>query len=142
MPASIGITGSRNGLTAAQREQVRKYLANHAHRIVQIHHGDCVGADAELHQIARDLIPGVRIIVHPPSNHHHRAYMSGDETRPEKKYADRNMSIVNSSHILLAFPAGEEVPRGSGTWLTVRFARAKGKPHIIFRPDGAVEFVR
>jgi predicted Rossmann fold nucleotide-binding protein DprA/Smf involved in DNA uptake len=38
----------------------------------------------------------------------------------------RNRAIVNSSGLLIAAPAGEEILR-SGTWSTVRYARSKDK---------------
>lgn len=59
-----------------------------------------------------------------------------------RNYAQRNADIVRDVDILLAFPQGEEVGRGSGTWLTVRIAREKKRPHIIVMPDGHVTVVR
>ena len=60
--AAIGFTGTRYGMTVAQRRTLRSLLANGAGR--EFHHGDCVGADAEAHDIAVAL--GIEPVIHPP----------------------------------------------------------------------------
>lgn len=116
-------------------------MSKNAHKIAELHHGDCVGADANIHDLARELMPGAKLRIHPPSNNQHRAYKAGDDCYPEKKYADRNLDIVRCSDIIVAFPPCVEVQRGSGTWLTVRIARREKTPHIIVMPDGDVRVV-
>jgi hypothetical protein len=128
---SVGMTGSRNGLTAEQRQAAADWLLT-----IQpewLHHGDCIGADAELDGIAREL--DIQTCVHPPERSDRRAYCEGDVILEPLPYLMRNQGIVAESDILLAFPDGPEKLR-SGTWSTVKYAREKGIQIIIVMPDG------
>ena len=62
----IGITGTEKGMTLAQYNSaydlIRKLSSDHN----ILHHGDCLGADAEFHVIAEEF--GFRIHIHPPLN--------------------------------------------------------------------------
>lgn len=128
----VGFTGTRRGLTLLQLRglrQVLEYLRGRA-----FHHGDCVGADAEAHAIARSL--GYVIVAHPPALQTHRANMLADRMLPSRTYLRRNRDIVDACEILIAAPAGtKEVPH-SGTWATVRYARLRGIPIIFLYPKG------
>jgi len=57
----IGFTGTQRGMTDAQKNTLRKMVPNDA----ELHHGDCVGTDAEAHDIFRFY--GLRCVGHPPS---------------------------------------------------------------------------
>ena len=114
---SVGMTGSRNGLTAEQRQAAADWLLT-----IQpewLHHGDCIGADAELDGIAREL--DIQTCVHPPERSDRRAYCEGDVILQPLPYLMRNQGIVAESDILLAFPDGPEKLR-SGTSSTVKYA--------------------
>lgn len=127
----LGFTGTREGMTPAQIIAVDGLTMYDFHTV---HHGDCVGADAMMHAIAR--ANGQWIVGHPPSDPKLRAYCTFDEMWPEKAYYTRNRDIVNSSGVLLATPKEmEEQPKG-GTWYTVGYARTKKKPIIIVWPNG------
>ena len=131
---SIGFTGTRKGMTLKQRERVKEIL--NAHRPTAVHHGDCLGADAEFHHIVEtDHCPDTIIIVHPPLNDKDRAWCAGDQVLEEKEYLDRNKDIVDAADLVIATPA-QRTPqaRGSGTWHTVRYARRKGTPLITVYP--------
>lgn len=120
----VGFTGSRTEPTEAQLDWLASRLS--ALGATELHHGDCVGADAAAHTVAQVL--GLRIVVHPPVNPRLRAYVEGaDETRSEFPYLDRNKNIVNETAHLLALPARPEELR-SGTWSTIRYARWVGRP--------------
>lgn len=55
-------------------------------------------------------------------------------------YRERNQCMVNSSHVLLAFPETPKEILRSGTWMTIRMAR-KAKIPIYFHPlDGSEGF--
>lgn len=130
----IGFTGSQNGLTRSQRNSlydVFKLLSIRGG--VELHHGDCVGADAAAHNIAEIL--QFRIVGHPPTNSSKRAFCEFDEVHPRADYLVRNQHIVGATSILVACPSGPEVLR-SGTWATVRVARKLGRRIIIIPPDG------
>jgi hypothetical protein len=50
----IGFTGTRHGMTPAQRHAVSQLIAElAAGAAFTAHHGDCVGADAEFHDLCR-----------------------------------------------------------------------------------------
>lgn len=124
----VGFTGSRVGMSVKQTIALRAVLSS----TDEFHHGDCLGADAEAHRIAREA--GVRaIVVHPPSDPKARAFCAGDVQRAPVPYLIRNRSIVNETEFLIAAPRGPEVLR-SGTWATVRYARKVGKEvHVLKR---------
>jgi hypothetical protein len=127
---SLGFTGTRRGLTATQRRVVEEVLLSWLPP--EIHHGDFVGADAEFHEMVRELIPDARIIIHPPQNPRSRAFCKGDEYQPERPHLVRSKDIVSASHLLLAAP-GESTE--SATWSTIRQARQASIWMRIVLPD-------
>ncbi len=130
---NIGITGTRYGTTHEQlQEGVLIILREEPD---EVHHGDCVGADAEVHHaVGYDQW----IVKHPPIDSKHRAWCEGGLCRDPLPYHVRNHNIVDETDLLLAFPDGPERLR-SGTWSTVRYAEATGKPVTIIYPDGRIE---
>ena len=129
----IGFTGTREGMTENQKKALEKLLIEFLGKgASEFHHGDCVGADKEAHEIASAL--GYKVVVHPPRRAILRAFCAGDVILPERDYLQRNRDVVDSTDILIAAPkSGTEVLR-SGTWSTVRYARRKGKQIIILEP--------
>lgn len=112
---------------------------------VEFHHGDCVGADAQAHQLVRSLYAdpeeGWFVVTHPPTDPKARAWCGvveydgpGDQLFP-KPYLERNHAIVDATDCLIACPDGPERER-SGTWATVRYARRRGKRVVVIMPDG------
>jgi hypothetical protein len=129
----LGITGTRQGLTPAQAKSVREFLLefpSHSH----LHHGDCVGADAQVAALARAL--AWRIISHPPSSSALRAHYPSDEVRPCKSYLARNRDIVTESQVLLVIPKENTWHSQGGTWYTHDYAVKVGVPGVIFWPSG------
>lgn len=124
----IGFTGTQRGLSPGQATFLRSTLLEH--NPTEFHHGDCVGADAEAHEIVRELLPQCKIIIHPPTVPHKQAFCHGDETRVNKPYLQRNRCIVDSVDLLIAAPWTNEEQLRSGTWATIRYAR-KVKRYII-----------
>lgn len=100
----------------------------------ELHHGDCVGADSQMHDIAR--MNGWFIVVHPPDNPKLRAFREGDAIWRPLPYLARNSEIVHVADVMLATPAQHEEQRRSGTWSTIRYARKIGTPLVIIWPDG------
>jgi len=148
----IGFTGTRAGMEESQRSMVREILE--AYEDVELHHGDCVGADSEIHTVAMYRhIP--RIVVHPPTYRKYRAFrgtgMGTHESatrgvefknttvtvlKPDG-YRERNQAIVDACDILVAAPnCREEENQRSGTWMTVRMARKQGKTVLVVMPEG------
>lgn len=134
----IGFTGTRYGMTIDQRRTVCELLTRDG--ITEVHHGDCVGADADFHQLAN----GWRhhIVIHPPTDEKLRAFCDGTDVvhHVAKPYLDRNRDIVDACDQLIATPKedGEPFGKGGGTWYTIRYAREIGKRVAIVYPDGEV----
>lgn len=136
---AIGFTGTRHGLTAAQRSEVMFFVALlTGFGDAEAHHGDCVGGDAEFHDIARRA--GARIVVHPGPDDAQawRAGCVGDERRAPLSFMQRNRNIVLASTVMIAAPYEEtQQPRG-GTWRTVEMARSAKRPLALVLPSGVV----
>jgi hypothetical protein len=145
--AIAGFTGTREGLSAFQRENLFNFLT--ASRPYGLHHGDCVGADEEAHGIASML--SIPVVVHPPSSKKFRAFCGkkkGMLPQPLvswhhcKPYLERNRNIVDSATYLIACPKENQRPQamGGGTWYTVDYAlKQVVSPVYLFYPDGRVD---
>lgn len=131
---TIGITGSRRGLTEDQREELWSRLhALYSIGARTLHHGDCVGVDEETSAIAEVL--GYQLVSHPPENEKLRAYVESQSIWTPKGYLERDQDIVDCSDFLIGCPDGP--PRkGSGTWYTLNYADQTGTRYLVIRPDG------
>ena len=130
---TVGFTGTQIGMRPRQLKAVRQLLYN----VTVIHLGDCVGADAEAYHAAQRL--GVKTIGHPPIDPSRRANLAYDEEREPFTYLKRNADIVNEGvDGLIATPSGWAEELRSGTWMTIRYARKRGRKIWIVRPDGSV----
>ena len=125
----IGFTGTQDGMSQHQKEQF--VLIMQELLPIEFHHGDCIGADAEAHDIVREFFPDVKITIHPPLNKNKRAFRVGDVQKDLLSYLDRNKMIVDETNLLIATPKGNKEVLRSGTWSTVRYARKKEKFLII-----------
>lgn len=133
----IGFTGTGDGMTERQRMRLDRLLTTYREDLdaeLRFHHGDCIGADAEAHDLATGH--GFETHVHPPSIDKARAFKLGDVMYPLKPYLKRNDDIVAACNVLIATPGSYHELTRSGTWYTIRKARAMSKPHIIIYPDG------
>ena len=138
----VGFTGTRDGMTDEQRRAFIRWVKTAG--VTEFHYGVCIGADEDAWDVmvsGPDLgFTRPRTVAHPPSNlvlASQSTMMFDDEIRPTVPYAVRNQNIVDASELLLATPKQEEELR-SGTWLTIRYARKKKKPIVIFWPDGTI----
>lgn len=132
-------------MTGKEKRRVIKHLL---HQMSHGHHGDCVGADYEFHNVAEygfgmgaSAAP-TSIVIHPPINEQFRAFCIGTDRREAKPYLNRNRDIVDECDVLIAAPKQTVKPaslRGQGTWLTVEYAHKQGKPVYIVFPDGSVK---
>lgn len=126
----VGFTATRRALRDEEREWVEELLRLYYRPRAQFHHGDCVGGDAYGFEVARNL--GYRTVAHPPNDNRYRAHTTSDVVMPPLDYLERNRQIVLHCGILVAVPAQpEHSGRGSGTWMTVRYARDRVKGRIV-----------
>jgi hypothetical protein len=131
----VGFTGTQQGMTDAQKEQVLRILAEY--HVDEFHHGDCIGADEEFHNIVAETFGNENIIIHPPSAQQKRAFCKGGKWRKPKAYLDRNFDIVDETDILIATPKEDHEVLRSGTWATIRYGRKDSGYHVYcIYPDG------
>lgn len=137
----IGFTGTQMGLTPAQAASLERYLIEFVFVLStrhEYHHGDCIGADAEFHDMVADGFD--KVIIHPPTNKSKRAFCVGEtvEWREPRKYLKRNADIANECDLLIACPRTMNEEIKSGTWHTIRTMRKLGKKVVIIWPDGSL----
>jgi hypothetical protein len=134
----IGFTGTRNGMTNAQKVTVTQLLQELDAALVG--HGDCVGADHEFDEIARFL--EIRRVIFPSNIESMRAHCelrgATQITEPMKPLV-RNGWIVGASVALIATPKEYQEELRSGTWSTIRRARAAKLTLYLVKPDGKTE---
>jgi hypothetical protein len=139
----VGFTGTRQGMTPAQKRVVKDLLGELSP--VRVVHGDCVGADADFHAIATEL--GIPIYLRPGHNVRGesptRAYCEGaDYAYLSRNYLQRDEDIVKDADkgdgVLIACPSGMNEVLRSGTWATIRRARKRHVPQYIVGPDGVL----
>ena len=131
MTINVGFTGTREGMSQKQLQTLWAQIADIKAKKEPIvfHHGGCRGADLEAAKMFSNVtnriwcLPG-------DSNQHLEAQKRGEITLAVKPYLERNKNIVTLCDFLIAAPLGPEIAR-SGTWMTVRYARAMGKPYLI-----------
>lgn len=127
---AVGFTGTQFGLTVPQSLVLADLLTVWE----ELHHGDCLGADAEAAELAK--AGGLWVVAHPPTNPAKRAFAHYDEQRGALPYLVRNQAIVDETRMLIACPTGVTEARRSGTWATVRYARSRGRTVIVIWPEG------
>lgn len=143
----IGFTGTQSGMTSEQLQALRGVWASlhrAGHTATELHHGDCVGADAQAHALWSLGAPERPVVIHPPDVSFKRAWCSSARTtvlRPAP-YLTRNRAIVDATWVLCAAPRELDEALSSGTWSTVRYARRIERAVAIVRPDGKVEWER
>lgn len=123
----IGFTGTQAGMSQKQLETLRELFSTT--NVEEFHHGDCIGSDADAHDIAAAM--SIRIFMHPPKQEKKRAWKVGDYIYTPKEYLERNHDIVNAVDYLIAAPKRNTEELRSGTWATIRYARKVGVSYKI-----------
>jgi hypothetical protein len=139
----VGVTATRNIVTGAQFHAMTIALVLLRQMgAVELHHGDCQNGDVDTARQARAL--GYHIVGHPGhgrGGRSDRAYSGGfvsDVTFPAKPYLVRDRDIVEAVEVLIGLsPTPREISR-SGTWATIRMARARALPRVVIGPSGEV----
>lgn len=143
---SIGFTGTRRGMSRDQKRAVTALLRRLSPD--EAHHGICIGADEDFHNVVRSLFgEDVTIIGHPGVNNRREsptratlAERDCDFVLPEKFYLVRDDDIADSGvDGLIACPYSALEERRSGTWATVRKARKRGRKVYLVMPSGDID---
>ena len=132
MPFIDGFTGTREGLTLAQKKKLRTCFSLSSALRNEFHFGDCVGADQESFEICKEkddhfseVHPKMKYwvsIAHPPINNKYRAYCQADIILTPKEYHVRNRDIVKATkHVLTVCPKSKKEVLRSGTWVYISF---------------------
>ena len=131
----LGFTGTRDGLTVEQARTIDGLLEDWSP--ARLVHGGAPGADVETHSLARALRIPVDVYPAPDGPVPLTVVLDDDVTlHPPAPPLDRNRTIVAVSDRLLAAPRRPVEELRSGTWATIRYARRRGIPIVIVRPDG------
>jgi hypothetical protein len=140
----ISFTGTRQGMTLIQKQQffsiVFDVVKVHEDGEIWFHHGDCVGADKDAHDLISRLFPSIKIHLHPPVNERLRAFCRAHVSSPPKSYSERNKDIAHVGDLLIATPVGYQEEIRSGTWSTVRKALSLGRKICIIYLDGKLKW--
>lgn len=128
----IGVTGTRSGMNETQFAEVQTYLSQFDPATTELHHGDCVGVDAEVAVLAKSF--GMRVVCHPPEKDDLRAFVESDESKTPLSYFARNRNIVDETDQLLVVPYQDKHQPNGGTWYTHDYAKKKGKNTIVVFP--------
>lgn len=138
----LGFTGTSEGMSKKQKAMLAGWMGIQllSDEITEAHHGCCVGADAEFHELC--MYFDIPIFLHPPKVKADHPLVAWDlwSTVPDKniilsdsKHLERNRRIVDTCDFLCAAPpTDEERPRG-GTWYTIRYARDSAVEHRILK---------
>lgn len=125
----VSFTGTRHGVTPRQYTQLLRWLDRLG--ATAIRHGNCIGADATADTLAVDF--GLWTYVHPSDQPLTYALSLATLRRrvrttvyPEAPPLTRNRDIVTGGDgVLIAVTRRDVEEQRSGTWATIRFARAR-----------------
>lgn len=129
----IGFTGTREGMSLAQRQAFVSTIKAIYPSPSQFHHGDCVGADKEAHDLIRALLAKCYIVIHPGNTPWLAAGCLADVRMHSTDNISRNHDIVDAVDLMLAAPHTDEEQRRSGTWATIRYAKRLHKKLVILK---------
>ena len=138
----VAFTGTRQGMTEEQAKTVGVWLMNHETEISQLHHGACIGADVDFHNICIDMEMIRLVHVHPSDNKNTNQLRQLKQIEnvamiwPIETPLARDWTMVQHCDILLATPLQDDEVVRSGTWTTVRYARKLRKKVRLIRRSG------
>lgn len=131
----VGFTGTQLGMVPIQVRILTEFLEEIAGDMSEFHHGDCVGADRQAHDIVRRVAPRCLIHGHPPLDPKKRAFCGFDRCEDPKPYLVRNRRIVDFTSYLVGAPGQVREIVRSGTRSTIRYARTLERPMLIVLPS-------
>ena len=149
----ISITGTRRGAAPPQLAAFRSALLFFYSRygVKEVAGGSCAGVDTQTVILAREVIPGVRIIAFPGPDDDPWRRVAGveDEIRPGKNHFARNRDLVErlregqredgSRDLLITLPGQRPIPDRGGTRYTFDYAGKRSRARVVIWPDGSVD---
>jgi len=145
MEGCMGFTGSRNGMTTAQKRTVWKILNDWGDALDGALHGGCVGADEEFEEICDKI--GIRVTRFPASDVNtkwvsKKEPVVGTEIKIPAPAMTRNHFIVDNAWRMIATPktAVYQKATRSGSWATIRMTYDANKRLYLVLPDGLVDY--
>jgi hypothetical protein len=139
-----GFTGTRAGMTAAQKDGVTRYIICETDGLPSIAmHGGAPGSDEQFDEIVTGILIGIRVAIRPCAMDRYCFWIAKGDAVVRSIYAPiaplvRNKIIVNESDCMIATPAEAQEQQRGGTWSTIRYTRKVGKPLVVIFPDGTV----
>jgi len=139
----IGFTGTQTGMTLSQKAFVKAYFNSVINRLLTQYpsyqilavHGDCVGADKDFDDIARQLnVPRHIFPCNIEAKRAHCERLGAIQVHAPIAPLDRNHLIVDYSTAMLATPKTNREELRSGTWATVRYAKKQNKLLLVINP--------
>lgn len=141
MGLKVGVTGTRFGMTEAQKKSFTDLVRTWD--IDELHHGDCVGVDDQAANIVNDVYPNTKIICHPPKDEEFRAFNNKhNQIRDQNSHFARNRNIVDECELLVVIPLTNQHQDRGGTWYTHDYAVRQKVDAVIVWPDGSYNVVR
>lgn len=143
---TIGFTGSRNGMTDEQKEQVSNtidMLLKQTLKGSSAIDGRCVGSDADFNDIATEKgLYTIGIGGYSAKNPDDLSYRNDNVYnvyRTSMTHFARNREIVNASDVMIATPLSFNFDINGGTNYTIKFAQQVKKPIYVISPEGIVK---
>jgi hypothetical protein len=140
----VGFTGTRNGMTPAQRATFSQLVLDL--KPTTFIHGACTGSDEEAVYIVADLREeGCHIRARPGKNSAGNTDLQSadavnisDEAAPVETHFARNRKIVADCDVLIATPMHMQRQPHGGTEYTIACGLKAGKRVLIILPDGSL----
>lgn len=138
LPWRVAFSGTRHGMTPAQRRALAGLLAALDPRVRWADHGCCAGADEEFDFLAR---AGGLAVRGWPAAGVAPALCRVEALRPDTRMPARppltrnRLMVATAALVLAATPTVGPEPHG-GTWFTARYAAANGVPGWAIDPLG------
>jgi hypothetical protein len=140
MTTVIGVTGTRLGMTTAQKDTWRGLVPDGG---FTLHHGGCTGADTDAVEIAVSVCPSAKIVAWPgPSGASAISLFYSTKSHSPRPFRVRNQRVVDRVGTLYAFPDRKPMRVRSGTSMTVNLAKRREISIVIIWPDGTTKTER
>lgn len=145
----VGFTGTARGMTQRQNDALYQLFVwyDAISLDLMLRHGDCIGADKQAHDIFTIMLGKStdNVFIHPgfnparPNDESKSAFCEGRLVTTVLPYLRRDRYIAGcvagfNTDLLIAAPNTDYEVLRSGTWSTVRYARAATTPRIILLP--------